>query len=135
VDPETAASQQLQQFVNDDRAYVNAQLAERWVPMLSSKHSTEPWTYDSEDGVSYDSVQTLREHQALRQKYGAKLLYAGDWSVFDGPNYWVTVAPFTFSDSGSVLTWCSSQGLDDDHCAAQWLSTTYGRSGTHAHNH
>ena len=59
ADPETAL-QQLQQLAAGDRPFVSAQLADRWIPQLSSKHSTQPWTHDSEDGVVYDTVRICR---------------------------------------------------------------------------
>ena len=82
-------------------------------------------------GVSQPT--TLQEHQQLRQQYGAKLLWSGEWTVYDHPDYWVTVVPITFSDSSGVLSWCTNNGRDRDHCAAQILSTTLGPNGTHEH--
>ena len=130
LDPETAAAQQLQQLRDEDRSYATAQLADRWVPQLSSKHGQEPWTYDREDGVTYNNQLILQEHQRLRQQYGAKLLWTGDWTVWDHPDYWVTVVPKTFSDASGALSWCTSAGLDSDHCSAQVVSATLGR-GVH----
>jgi hypothetical protein len=49
-------------------------------------------------------------------------------------DFWVTVVPITFNDSGSALGWCTGNGLDNDHCSAQIVSTTRGPDGTHAHN-
>jgi hypothetical protein len=88
----------------------------------------------SEDGVVSNSELTLPEHQRLRQRYDAKLLWSGDWTTFEYQDYWVTVVATTFPDSDSVLRWCTSQGLDNDHCSAQMVSTTLGGNGTHAHN-
>jgi serine/threonine-protein kinase len=133
ADPEADALQQLQQYAAGDRSVVLAQLADRWIPQLSSKHATEPWTFDSEDGTAYHSEQTLQEHLRLRQQYGAKLLWSGDWTTYDHPDYWVTVVPEAFSDPSGVLNWCSSNGRDPDHCTAQMVSTTLGPNGTHEH--
>ena len=133
ADPEADALQQLQQYAAGDRSFVLAQLADRWIPQLSSKHSTQPWTFDSEDSTEYHSQQTLQEYQRLRQQYGAKLLWSGDWTTYDHPDYWVTVVPITFSDSSGVLSWCTNNGRDSDHCAAQMVSTTLGPNGTHEH--
>ncbi len=130
-DPETAALQQLQQLAAADRDFVTTQLANHWIPQLSSKHSTTPWTYDPEDGTEYHNEQILQEHQRLRQQYNAKLLWSGDWTTYDHSDYWVTVVPQTFSDGDSVLSWCSSQGRDLDHCSAEMVSTTLGPDGTH----
>jgi hypothetical protein len=128
-DPETFASQQLRQYADEDPPYTAYVAAGQWVPQLSSKHGAQPWTYDKEDGVTYNSELTLQEHQRLRQQYGAKLIWSGDWvtpagnKVWDHPDYWITVAPKVFPDSGGALKWCTSQGLDSDHCDAQNLIT------------
>ena len=57
--------------------------------------------------------------QQLRQNYPAvRLLWAGDWrSTFSSPDFWVTVVGITFPESGGALTWCRSQGLDQDRCS------------------
>ncbi len=134
-DPEAAALQQLQAFKDQDAPAV-AQLADRWIPQLSSKHGTEPWTYYPSDvienDITYDPVQILQEYQRLRQHYGAVLLWSGDWTTYDHPDYWVTVVPTTYPDSGSVLNWCRSVSRDPDHCSAQIVSKTLGVNGTHA---
>jgi hypothetical protein len=129
LDPETVAFQQLQQYADKDPRYTAYVAAGQWVPQLSSKHGAQPWTYDKEDGVTYDSELTLQEHQRLRHQYGAKLIWSGDWvtpagnTVWDHPDYWITVAPIVFPDSGGALKWCTSRGLDSDHCDAQNLIT------------
>ena len=122
--------QQLQAFKSQDAPTV-AQLADHWIPQLSSKHGTEPWTPDPEDGKTYDIGMVLQEHQSLRQQYGAKLLWSGDWTVYDLHDYWVTIVPTTYPDSDSVLNWCRSVGRDVDHCSAEMISTTLGSNGTH----
>jgi serine/threonine protein kinase len=134
VDPETAAAQQLQAFKNEDAPAV-AQLTDRWVPQLSSKHAREPWTVDPEDGKTYNNQLILQEHRSLRDQYGAKLVWSGDWTVWDQPDYWVTVVPITYPNAGGALGWCTSHNLDADHCSAQVISATQGRNGTHAGNH
>ncbi len=123
--------QQLQAIKDQDAPAV-AQVVGQWLPQLSSKHATEPWTYDPEDNLTYDPAQILAEHQQLSQQYGAKLLWSGDWTTYDHPDYWVTVVPTTYPDSDSVLNWCRSVNRDPDHCSAQIVSTTLGPDGTHA---
>lgn len=123
--------QQLQAIKNQDAPAVT-QVVGQWVPQLSSKHATEPWTYDPEDNVTYEPAQILAEHQQLSQQYGAVLLWSGDWTTYDHPDYWVTVVPTTYPDSDSVLNWCHSVGRDPDHCSAQIVSNTLGPDGTHA---
>lgn len=98
-----------------------------WVPQLSSKHGAQPWTYDKEDGVTYTPELTLQEHQQLRRQYGAKLLWSGDWTmgntIWGHPDYWITIAPVAFPTAADALKWCTSRGLDSDHCDAQNIAT------------
>ena len=105
-DAGAAAYQQLRQLAVSDKNFVDTQLAGHWIPQLSSKHAIEPWTHDSDEGRTYDSVAILAEHQQLRQQYNAKLLSAGDWpsARFAEAEYWVTVAPVFANNSGDVLS-------------------------------
>jgi serine/threonine kinase PknH len=128
-DPEAAAVQQLQQIAASDRPVVAAQLADRWVPQLSSKR---PGVVDK--GVVWNNAMTLQEHLQLRQRYGARLLWSGDWSTFDAGDYWVTIAGISFPNAAGALNWCSSQGFDPDHCYAKLVSTTHPVPGSTAHN-
>lgn len=134
--PNTATSapqdpeQQLRQIANDDRSYVRAQLADSWVPQLSSKR---PGVVDN--GVVWDNAMTLREHLQLRKRYpNVGLLWSGDWSTFSGPDFWVTIAGITFAGPAGALAWCRSQGFDRDHCAAKLISTTHPEPGSTAYN-
>jgi serine/threonine protein kinase len=121
---------QLRQIASGDRSYVSAQLADRWVPQLSSKR---PGVVDN--GVVWDNAMTLREHQQLRQKYSnVRLLWSGDWSTFSASNFWVTVVGNTFPNSAGALAWCRSQGFDRDHCIAKIVSTTHPAEGSTAYN-
>lgn len=123
-------AQQLHQIANDDRSFVSAQLADRWVPQLSSKR---PGVVDN--GVVWDNAMTLQEHLRLRQRFpSVKLLWSGDWSTFSAPDFWVTVAGITFADPAGPLAWCRSQGFDRDHCAAKLISTTHPEPGSTAYN-
>jgi hypothetical protein len=131
ADPEVAALEQLQVLKAQDAPAID-QVVGRWIPQLSSKHGTKPWTTDSEANVVYDPVHILQEYQRLSQKIGAKLLWSGDWTTFDQPDEWVTVVATAFSDSASVLNWCRSVYRDADHCDAQIVSKTLGVNGTHA---
>jgi hypothetical protein len=131
-DPEAAAFQQLRQQADYDHPFVSTQLADRWVPQLSSKH---PGVRD--EGVVWDNVLIWQEYQRLSKQYGAKLLWSGDgWSTFDldKRDFWVTVAPFAFNDTAGALWWCSNHRLDDDHCYAKLVSMTHPIPGSTAHN-
>ncbi len=124
-DPE----QQLRQYVNGDRSVVATEAADKWVPQLSSKR---PGIRDN--GVVWDNAMALQEHLQLRKLYNAKLLWSGDWSTFSEPNFWVTIAGYTFDNAKGALMWCSSKGFDRDHCIAKIVSTTHGVPGSTAYN-
>ncbi len=127
--PVDAALAQLRQIAADDRYLVTSNAEDLWVPQLSSKR---PGVVD--DGLVWNNALTLQEHLRLRRQYDAKLLWSGDWSVFNGSNWWVTIAPITFATSDGALQWCRSEGFDRDHCLAKLVSTTHGTSGSTALN-
>jgi hypothetical protein len=52
-----------------------------------------------------------------------KLLWTGDWSTFDGRNFWVTVVGLRWDDPDPVLAWCTEQGFSRDDCIAKMVST------------
>jgi serine/threonine protein kinase len=130
-DSDSAATQALQTLKDQDAPKV-AQVVGQWIPQVSSKHAVPPWTDDPEDNRMYTPIEIWREHQGLRQQYGAVLLWSGDWTTYDHSDYWVTVVPTAYADSDSVLSWCRSSGRDADHCSAQIVSKTLGSNGTHA---
>ena len=122
--------QQLRQIASGDRPFVTTQLADRWVPQLSSKR---PGVVDN--GVVWDNAMTLQEHLQLRQRYpDVRLLWSGDWSTFSGSDFWVTVVGMTYTDSAGPLAWCRGHGFDRDHCIAKLISTTHGVPGSTAYN-
>ena len=122
--------QELRQIAHDDRPFVSVELADRWVPQLSSKR---PGVVDN--GKVWDNAMTLQEHLQLRQRYpGVRLLWSADWSTFSAPDFWVTIAGITFGNSAGALAWCRNQGFDRDHCAAKVVSTTHPVDGSTAYN-
>ena len=80
-----------------------------------------------------DHTLILDEHQRLRDRFGAKLVWSGDWTSFDVKDVWVTIAPTTFPDAESVLQWCRQHGLGMNYCAAKLVSATHPPAGTFAH--
>ena len=64
---ESAALQKLHQGAATDRGFVLSQLADRWVPQLSSKR---PGIVD--DGFNWDNTLTWQEFTRLQQRYAAK---------------------------------------------------------------
>lgn len=129
VDPEVSSYQQLRRIADADRSFVKSELVDQWVPQISSKR---PGIFD--DGVLWDNARTLTEFLDNREKYGAKLLWSGDWSTFSAPNFWVTIVPATFSHSDGALEWCTAQGFDSWHCLAKLVSTSHPIAGSTATN-
>ncbi|MBB5166485.1 hypothetical protein [Mycobacterium sp. AZCC_0083] len=125
---EAASHQQLRQLAAGDRPFVSAQLADRWMPQLSSK---QPGTIDN--GFTWDDTLTLYEHQRLRDRYGAKLVWSGDWASFDVKDAWVTIAPTTFTNADGALGWCYQNGFPMNYCAAKLVSATHPPAGAFAH--
>lgn len=125
---EAASHQQLQHLAAGDRPLVADQLTDRWVPQLSSKR---PGTVD--DTFTWDDTLTLQEHHRLRDLYGAKLVWSGDWTSFEVKDVWVTIAPITFPDADGALKWCSDKGFSANYCAAKLVSATHAPAGTFAH--
>jgi serine/threonine-protein kinase len=121
--------EQLRQIVAADRPYVSLNVTDRWVPQLSSKR---PGVVD--DGQVYNNVLILQEYLRLRQQYNARLLWSGDWSTFDGSDWWITIVPVTFGDPNGALGWCRQNRLDPDHCYGKLLSTTHPVAGSTALN-
>ena len=68
---------------------------------------------------------------ALRGMYpDVRLLWSGDWSTYDGRDFWITVVGLPSSNPDDVLAWCTRQGYDRDNCIAKIVSTSRGAAGT-----
>jgi hypothetical protein len=93
-------------------------LADTWVPQISSKQVGL-----EAEGTVWNNAKILDQHLRLRQRYDARLLWSGDWSTYDGRNFWVTVVNLPYSNPGPVLAWCAAQGFSRDNCAAKVVST------------
>ncbi len=129
-DDESASYDALRAIADSDRPFVAGQLADRWVPQLSSKR---PGLVA--EGITWHNAETLREHLDLRLKYPeVRLLSSGDWSTFSAPDFWITIAGVTFPDAGGALGWCRGHALDRDHCYAKLVSTTHPIDGSTAFN-
>ncbi|MDI9915767.1 PQQ-binding-like beta-propeller repeat protein [Rhodococcus sp. IEGM 1379] len=125
-DAESAAFDALRALANADAPSVSSELADRWVPQLSSKRPGMV-----ADGKTWNNSATLEEHLALRLKYPqVRLLWSGDWSVFSAPDFWITIAGVTFPDPDGALGWCVGNGLDRDHCYAKLVSKTHPIEGS-----
>ncbi|NMM83344.1 hypothetical protein B2J88_03055 [Rhodococcus sp. SRB_17] len=125
-DAESAAFDALRALATADSSSVSSELADRWVPQLSSKR---PGLVA--EGKTWNNSATLEEHLALRLKYPeVRLLWSGDWSVFSAPDFWITITGVTFPDPDGALGWCVGNDLDRDHCYAKLVSKTHSIEGS-----
>ncbi|TWS18270.1 protein kinase [Tsukamurella asaccharolytica] len=120
----------LQTRAAADRPSVLATMNNRWVIQLASKYAGV-----TDDGKQWFEADILSEIGYFEGKYGAvKVLYSGDWPVFDGRTSWVPIlAAYAFTDSAPAVAWCRQNGLDRNRCAAKLLSNTSGPTGTTAY--
>src|ERR1700712_5015119 len=113
----------LQQLANEDRPNV---ITDTWIPQLSSKRVG---LYA--DGKVWSNAMILDQHMQMRQQYpSVRLLWSGDWSTFNGRDFWITVVGLPSSNPDDVLAWCTRQGYDRDNCIATIVRTTRALAGT-----
>ncbi|MCV7220810.1 serine/threonine protein kinase [Mycolicibacterium elephantis] len=125
-DVEKQSLARLQAIARDDRPSVSAMLADRWIPQISSKRVGLV-----ANGITWDNEAILNEHLRLRSMYpDVKLLWSGDWSTYDGRNFWVTVVGLWSDNPYDVLGWCVDEGFDRDNCIAKIVSTTHPIAGS-----
>ena len=125
ADAERAAQEALDRQVATDQPSVE-QLADTWVPELSSKkvglHA---------NGVTYDYLAIWADYQQQVAAHpDALLLKSGDFSTFRFGDFWVTVVPQTFGAAAPANAWCDSQGIAPNDCYAKRLSHTLGYLGS-----
>lgn len=125
IGSEETALNQLTQQIALDWPQVRSQLAETWVPQLSSK---QPGLVV--DDISYGYTDILNDHLALRATYSARLVWSDDWSSFREGDFYITVAAVSFSTPGEANAWCDRQAIDSDNCFAKRLSTMAGPDGS-----
>jgi hypothetical protein len=129
-DVEVDSLNRLQAIADDDRPYVAAYLADTWVPQISSKRVGL-----KAEGTVWDNAQILDEHVRLRGTYpDVRLLWSGDWSTYDGRNFWVTIVGLHSDNPADVLAWCTRQGFSRDNCAAKVVSTSHPIEGSTRYN-
>lgn len=129
-DPEQASLSRLREIADDDRDYVASHFADTWVPQISSKRVGLV-----AKGIVWDNAHILDEHLRLRHIYpDVRLLWSGDWSTYDGRDFWVTIVGLHSSDPDDVLVWCTQQGFDRDNCAAKIVSTWRPIAGSTKYN-
>ncbi|MCA1005677.1 PQQ-like beta-propeller repeat protein [Rhodococcus hoagii] len=126
VDAERASRDALREQADADAPFVRSDLADRWVPLLSSK---QPGLVA--DGLTWNNAEILREHLDLRLRYPeVRLMWSGDWSTFTERDWWVTAAGVTFPTPEGANAWCDSKGFATEHCFAKLVSTTHGVDGS-----
>lgn len=125
INSEDAVLNQLTRQILLDRAQVQSELAENWVPQLSSKR---PGLVV--DSVSLGYIQILDDHLVWRSTHNALLVRSGDWSSFQAGDFYVTVAPVPFSTAAEANAWCDRQAIDSENCFAKRLSTSVGPEGS-----
>ncbi|MET9327347.1 protein kinase [Tsukamurella sp. NPDC003166] len=120
----------LQTRAAADKPTVMATMNNRWVIQLASKYAGV-----TDDGKQWFEADILGEIGYFESKYGAvKVLYSGEWPVFDGKTSWVPIlAAYAFTDSAPAVAWCRQNGLDRNRCAAKLISDTLGPAGTTAY--
>ncbi|MGH4023150.1 MAG: hypothetical protein ACRDRV_01040 [Pseudonocardiaceae bacterium] len=125
ISSEDAALNQLTRQISLDRPQVQRELAETWLPQLSSKQVGLV-----ADGITYRYIDILNDHLSLRSTYDARLVWSSDWSSFGKDNFYVTMAPVPFTTPAAANAWCDTQGIDPDHCFAKRLSAVAGPEGS-----
>ncbi|MBD0863921.1 PQQ-binding-like beta-propeller repeat protein [Gordonia sp. zg691] len=111
---------------DSDRAFIAANLNNRWVAQLSSKRAGLV-----AEGRTWDDQAILDEFLALRLRFNdVRLLWSDEWPVFSYKGWWVTVAAATFPGPEEANNWCRSQGFGPDNCFAKLVSTTAGPDRT-----
>lgn len=122
VDTAASVDDALRRQANSDRAFILANLNNRWVAQLSSKR---PGLVA--DGKTWSNQDILDEFLALRLRFNdVRLLWSDEWPVFNYRGWWVTVAAATFAGPEAATAWCPQQGFDPDHCFGKFISTTAG---------
>ncbi|MBH0779596.1 hypothetical protein [Nocardia bovistercoris] len=124
ADREAAAG--LSATAESDRAVLQRDLLNRWVPQISSKRLGLV-----AEGRTWTDSEILREHLDLRARHPeARLLWSGSWSTFSYPDFWITVVGIAYTDPQAALGWCAAHGFDGDHCYAKLVSTTHPVQGS-----
>ena len=123
---DSVAGTALADLASADYDVVRNNLADRWVPQISSKRVGLVT-----DGITYANADILRNHLGLRQRYGAvRLVRSNNWTTFNGADWWVTVVGDPSGDSAVANRWCDSNGIDAWNCFAKYISATSGPEGT-----
>lgn len=123
---DSVAAAALAELSGADYPFVRSNLANRWMPQISSKRIGLVT-----DGITYSDPDILRDHLIRRQQYdGVRLLWSGNWSTFSGPDWWVTIVGSPSNDAATANRWCDAHNIDSWNCLAKYVSDTVGPDGT-----
>ncbi|MGC4989841.1 PQQ-binding-like beta-propeller repeat protein [Nocardia salmonicida] len=130
-DQQRFALDALRAQADADRPSVQGNLADRWLPQLSSKQLglVAPDT----DGriVTWSASEILNQHLRLRVQYPeVRLVWSDEWRTFDLHGWWVTIAGTTFGDPNAANSWCDARNIAIDECFAKLISNTRDSKGT-----
>ncbi|WP_148280637.1 PQQ-binding-like beta-propeller repeat protein [Nocardia cyriacigeorgica] len=131
ADPEAAALDALRAQADADRPTVGRDLADRWVPQLSSKQVG--LVAPDVDGriVTWTPTKILQQHLRMRLQYPeVRLVWSDEWSTFDLRGWWITVAGVTHSSPDPANGWCDAKNIPTDECFAKLVSNSRGPEGT-----
>lgn len=108
----------LNALIAADHAELEA-LVGSWIPQLSAKWDGVPYK-----GTVYGFKEILAEHEALRQKYKARIAGGNDFNFkLPPPHEWyITLVPQAFPGPDEVLGWCEQEGFAWDDCFAKQIS-------------
>src|SRR5664279_4027510 len=87
-----------------------------WIPQLSADHT------------GLGAMQKFTTFQ-LAGYSDLIMVWSADYTSFKYPDYYVILAPQTFSTAAGANAWCDSQGFASGDCLAKRLSHTDGPEG------
>jgi hypothetical protein len=116
----------LRSMQGSDSPSVQRDVADRWVPQLSSKRVGLV-----ADGITWQNADILKAQFDYRARYPqSRLLWSGDWSSFSVTDWWITVVGIPFPDAAGANAWCDAQRLAKDHCFAKRVTNRGGPEQT-----
>ncbi|CAN5450834.1 hypothetical protein BH10ACT2_BH10ACT2_28140 [soil metagenome] len=117
IDPVQTATEQLQQFVAQDRPTADT-LVGSWIPQLSAKRVGL-----QVGGTLYGPVEIVADHVPLRATYGAILVDAGAFQFTSGGSpmtgWFLSIVPEKFNSKAEAVKWCTDRGLGSNLCLAR----------------
>lgn len=131
TDSETVSLDALREQAAADRPLITSDIADRWVPQISSKRVG--LAAPDVDGrmVHWTATEILNQHLRMRLMYpNVRLAWSDEWRSFDLAGWWVTLTGITSGDPDTANRWCDSKGIAADECFAKLVSNTRDSTGT-----